>query len=399
MYLPYLMYGYAATALFLLLGCRMGMRTLPGLKGVRLLSWALACALIAVVLLSLRPYAPAWVTILLANETLFACTLLLYCAAADTFSASVPFLPWGIGLALVALAGNAWFTYAHDQLEPRILIISGTHAIYAAAIANLLRKHISAEKKHLAPATLRSLAAALAWSQVLVTVLQFARCARTVSHPPSEILYLDIYQAGFTYLIMLVNIATGCGLIWLAVCLHRRELQRLAQTDDLTGLFNRRAFEEILSREMRRSAHDGRLTAVLMLDIDHFKQVNDSHGHHAGDQVVQRVSDALREAMRPSDVLARYGGDEFVMLLREVTEAQAQEIAWRLSENVSSLGDLPGGRLTVSIGAAAGLPGDTVDHLLRRCDKAMYRSKRGGRNLVTIDSFHSVWPAAVSRAY
>jgi diguanylate cyclase (GGDEF)-like protein len=399
MYLPYLMYGYAATAFLLLLGCRMGALTVPGLRAVRLLSWALVFAIISVLLLSLRPYAPAWITILLANEALLVCILLVYRAAADTFSAPIPFLPWGIGLAILALAGNIWFTYVHDQLAARIVIVSSTCAIYAAAIALLLRKHLPAEKQSSASTSLRSLTAALAWLQVLVVVLQAARGVRTILHPPTEILHIGIVQAGFTYLIMLVNVATGCGLIWLALCRHRRDLQLLAQTDSLTGLLNRRAFEEILYREMRRSAQAGEQTAVLMLDIDRFKDVNDSLGHHAGDEVIQRVSAVLRGKMRPLDVLARYGGDEFVILSPDTTEAQAEEIAQRLVEEISGLHELPGGRVTVSIGAAASRPGDTVEHLLRRSDEAMYCSKRGGRNRVTVDWAQPEWPAEVSRAY
>lgn len=399
MYMPYLMYGYAATALLTLFGCLMGAHTVPGLRGIRLLAWALGFALLSVMLLSVRPYAPAWATILLALEALFACSLLVYCAAADTFSAGAPFLPWGIGLALIALAGNTWFTYVHNQLAPRILIVSGTSAIYALAIARLLRKHVPAEKQFPTTTTLRSLTMALAWLQVLAMALQIARGVRTILHPPSQILHMDIFQAGFTYLIMLANVATGCGLVWLAVCRHRRDLQLLANTDSLTGLFNRRAFEELLSREMRRSALAGGQTAVLMLDIDSFKNVNDSLGHGAGDEVIQRVSAVLRDRMRPSDVLARYGGDEFVMLSRGTTEVQAEEIAQRLIEEIAGLRDLPGGKLTVSIGAAASRPGDTVEDLLRRSDEAMYRSKRGGRNRVTVDWVDQEWSAVVSRAY
>jgi diguanylate cyclase (GGDEF)-like protein len=399
MYMPYLMYGYAATALLLLLGCRVSARTVPGLRGVRLLSWALGCALLAVLLLAQRAYAPGWATILLANESLFACLLLFYCAVADTLGAPIRFLPWGVCLAVAAVAGDGWFTYEHPALVPRILIASGTCAIYAAVIARLLAKHLPAEKQYPPATTLRSLTAALAFLQVLAVVLQVARGVLTVLYPPREILHMDMIQAGFTYFNMLLNAATGCGLIWLAVCMHRRDLQLLAQTDSLTGLLNRRAFEEILSREMRRAAHAGKSSAVLLLDIDRFKDVNDSLGHHAGDEVIQRVGSALREGMRPADALSRYGGEEFVMLLRDATEAQAEEIALRLREEIAGLRDLPGEtRVTVSIGVAASHPEDTAEQLLRRCDDALYRSKRGGRNLVTVDRIHQVWPA-VSRAY
>jgi diguanylate cyclase (GGDEF)-like protein len=394
MYMPYLMVGYAATALLLFLGCRASARTVPGLRGVRFLSWALGCALVAVALLALRPYLPAWATILLANAALFACALLVYIATADTLAAPLRFLPWGIGLALVALAGNTWFTYVNRELAARIIIISATCAIYSAAIATLFVRHYPSEKQVPAVTTLRSLTAALAGLQVLEVILQTARMVITVLHPPTEILHLNMVQAAFTYFIMLVNIATGCGVIWLAVCLHRRDLQMLAQTDGLTGLLNRRAFEEILIREMRRAARAGKSSTVLLLDIDHFKEVNDSLGHQAGDEVLQRVGAKLREGTRSADSVARYGGEEFVMLLHDASEAQAEEVAWRLRGEIASLRDLPGKiRVTVSIGVAASQAGDTVDHLIRRCDDAMYRSKRAGRNLVTVDRLYPDAPA------
>jgi diguanylate cyclase (GGDEF)-like protein len=312
----------------------------------------------------------------------------------------VRFLPWGAGLAIVALAADTWFTYVHPALIARILIASTIGAIFAAVIAMLFRSHLATERQLLAATTLRSLTAALAWLQVLTVALQITRITLTLLYPPSEILHMDMIQAGFTYFNMLLNAGTGCGLIWLAVCLHRRDLQLLAQTDSLTGLLNRRAFEEILSREMRRAAHAGKSSAVLLLDIDRFKLVNDSLGHHAGDEVIQRVGAALRAGMRPADTLARYGGEEFVMLLHDATEAQAEEIAMRLRAEIASLSDLPGSvKVTVSIGGAASHPEDTVDNLLRRCDDALYRSKRGGRNLVTVNRLGPVWPAAVSRAY
>jgi diguanylate cyclase (GGDEF)-like protein len=400
MYMPYLMCGYAATALLLLLGCRVSARTIPGLRGVRLLSWALICALLAVLLLALRPYAPAWATILLANGSLFTCILLFYCATADILTVPMRFLPWGAGLAVAATAGDAWFTYAHDDLTARIFIACGTGAAFAAVMATLYAKRLSAEKQLPGTTTLRSLTALLASLQVLEVVLQAARALLTVLYPPSEILHMDMIQAGFTYFNMLLNAGTGCGLIWLAVCLHRRDLQLLAQTDSLTGLLNRRAFEENLTRAMRRAAHTGKSSAVLLLDIDRFKEVNDSLGHHAGDEVLQRVGAALREGMRPADALARYGGEEFVMLLYDASEAQAEEIAWRLRAEIADLRDLPGETtVTVSIGVAVSQPGDTVEHLLRRCDDALYRSKRAGRNLVTVDRLHPVWPPVASRAY
>jgi diguanylate cyclase (GGDEF)-like protein len=114
--------------------------------------------------------------------------------------------------------------------------------------------------------------------------------------------------------------------------------------------------------------------------------VNDTYGHQAGDEVIRRVALALQSNLRPSDPLSRYGGEEFLILLRDSAPNQFEEIAGRLRAYIAGMSDLPGGiRLTVSIGVAASRLTDAPEALLRRCDDAMYLSKKAGRNLVTMD--------------
>jgi diguanylate cyclase (GGDEF)-like protein len=197
---------------------------------------------------------------------------------------------------------------------------------------------------------------------------------------------MDLIQSGFTYLNLVLNAAGGFGLTWLALGIHRRDLHHIAQTDSLTGLLNRRAFEEILARELLRASHAAKPLSILMLDIDRFKQVNDEWGHQAGDEVIRRVGEALRSHMRPADALSRFGGEEFVILLRDASVDQSEEAASRLRAQIASLDGLPGSvQVTVSIGVAASHTDDTPGELLRRCDEALYRSKRGGRDRVTVD--------------
>ena len=383
MYMPYLMYGYAATVVLMLAGCCVIARTVPGLRGVRLLGWALGFGLAGVVLLALRPVAPAWVTILIANEAIFACSVLIYSATADTLDVSPRFVPWGIAIMTAGLAGNGYFTYAHPGLTPRILICSACFAIFAAAKADLLFRYKEPNSDPVVPeSALHSLIRSLAWLQVLIVTLQIVRCILSLVYPPSEIVHMDVIQAGFTYLNLVLNAGAGCGLTWLALSIHRRDLHRIAQTDSLTGLLNRRAFEEILCGELREC----KPVSLLLVDIDRFKQVNDEWGHQAGDEVIRRVAGALRHSMRPTDAVARFGGEEFVILLPDVSAGRSEEIAGRLRAEVAGMQDLPGGiQVTVSIGVAASHAGDVEGELLRRCDEALYRSKRGGRNLVTID--------------
>jgi diguanylate cyclase (GGDEF)-like protein len=387
MYLPYLMCGYAATVILMLAGCYAFSRTAPGLRGLRLLVYALLCGLGGVLLIAVRPVAPAWATILLGNEALFVCSLLIYSAAADILAVPANFHPWGIGVLVAAFAAMHYFTYSHDNLTARIFVCSVCFAIFAGAKAQVLFAYRDPVSDPGLPASaLRSLVTSLAWLQVMIAALQLARVILTVLYPPREIVHLDIIQSGFTYLNLVLNAGGGFGLTWLALSMHRRDLHRIAQTDGLTGLLNRRAFEEILARELMRSNRMEKSLTLLLLDIDRFKEVNDTWGHQAGDEVIRRVASALQCCLRPGDALSRYGGEEFVILLRDASADHAEEVAGRLRARIASLGDLPGSvRLTVSIGVAASRSQDPPEELLRRCDEAMYRSKRGGRNLVTVD--------------
>ena len=386
MFMPYLMCGYAATVILMLAGCYAISRTVAGLRGLRLLVYALACGLFGVLLLALRPVAPAWATILLANLAIFLCWLLVYCATAEILAARPAFLSGGIGLLVVAFAAMLYFTYIHPNLPARIFICSACFAAFAVARALLLFAYRDPAANPAGSSALRSLVRALAWLQVLLVALQIVRIGLTAIYPPSQIVHMDMTQAGFTYLNMVLNAGAGFGLTWLALGMHRQDLDRLAQTDSLTGLLNRRAFEEILTRELARSGRSSRSLTVLLIDIDRFKEVNDTWGHQAGDQVIRQVGSALLGSLRPGDALSRFGGEEFVILLRDATPRQSEEIAGRLRARVATLAGLPGSvRMTVSIGVASSCAGDDTDELLRRCDEAMYRSKRAGRNLVTVD--------------
>ena len=163
-------------------------------------------------------------------------------------------------------------------------------------------------------------------------------------------------------------------------------VQREAGTDSLTGQPNRRALDELLKQQVNVSHSTGRTFSVLLLDIDHFKLVNDTHGHGAGDDTLRAFAQRVREHLRQGDTCARYGGEEFVVVLPGTTLVAALEVAERLRQGVAeaSLMSVPLVRTTVSIGAAQYLPGETVEQLLARADTAVYAAKRGGRNQVRV---------------
>jgi diguanylate cyclase len=155
------------------------------------------------------------------------------------------------------------------------------------------------------------------------------------------------------------------------------QLQETARTDDLTGLPNRRAWDEELPRELARAARDARPVCVAMLDFDRFKQFNDDRGHQAGDRLLKQAASAWASQMRASDMLARYGGEEFSLLLPGCTIDDAQRFVGRLRAA------MPDG-VTVSAGIASWDETECADEFVGRADQALYAAKRSGRDqLVT----------------
>ncbi|MDH3646170.1 MAG: GGDEF domain-containing protein [Gammaproteobacteria bacterium] len=166
-----------------------------------------------------------------------------------------------------------------------------------------------------------------------------------------------------------------------------RQYERNAMTDALTDLFNRHWLEDMFRRKLQRCEIDGEDACMVMLDVDFFKKFNDAHGHIAGDHALCTVADALRQYFRPTDMIARYGGDEFAVLLPDTLMDQALEIAERVR---AAVGGNPGERtgpddgagITVSIGVAERKASDTLESLINNADAALYRAKLAGRNCV-----------------
>ena len=172
------------------------------------------------------------------------------------------------------------------------------------------------------------------------------------------------------------------------------ELTRLANTDGLTGIFNRRFFTEKLRQEIRRALRRKSPLSLIMIDVDRFKSVNDRYGHDAGDKVIRRITAVCREALRDNDVFGRLGGEEFAVVLPDVSEAKAAQIAERLRKSVESEtvgADRETIRTTISIGLCRLCDRiNCAEALLKAADKALYRAKQNGRNRVCIHRTESV---------
>lgn len=162
------------------------------------------------------------------------------------------------------------------------------------------------------------------------------------------------------------------------------EAQMDAYTDPLTGLRNRRYLDLVLERELFRVRRYGRPLSLMILDLDHFKQVNDRYGHPVGDRVLETLAHCLEGQLRQSDRAVRLGGEEFAILLAETPLAQAVRLAGRVRQAVAALKVPPVAGLSVSIGVAEARPEDSPLSLLKRADEALYQAKRRGRNRVEV---------------
>jgi diguanylate cyclase (GGDEF)-like protein len=199
-------------------------------------------------------------------------------------------------------------------------------------------------------------------------------------------------RPGFDGGVRLWNFAVDLGVYlsqaWLLSALHARmDLEgRLARTDEVTHMANRRAFEEAADRELERARRQGRPVTLAYLDVDDFKRLNDRYGHAAGDEVLEKVGEALRCGTRRIDTAARLGGDEFGLILPDTSEAAARALLERLRTSIGAAAAGRGGPVTLSIGAVTfeAAPG-SVPEMVARADAAMYAAKRAGKGWIRIE--------------
>ena len=175
--------------------------------------------------------------------------------------------------------------------------------------------------------------------------------------------------------------------------ISNKQLEKLSFTDELTGLYNYRAFHELLSKELSRVRRKGTFLSVMMLDIDNFKQFNDYFGHQAGDIYLKEVAKIIRETLRTYDIAARYGGDEFINILPDADDEGVLSVARRISERfnsmqigVSSFVGFSGKSVSIGITTvkAEELNFKTNDEIIKEADQALYQSKDNGKNSITV---------------
>jgi len=288
-----------------------------------------------------------------------------------------PRLPWLL-VPLIAVVSLVW-TVVWDVFKVRSVLTTALIAglLFWAAYIVGRDPPLDARRAHrIAAMTIGGYAAVLAIRSVLT--LYREQRAGILQPTAYDVLSLLAFQA--------FAVSATLGLMWIEIQRLEGELKRLAAHDSLTGLLTRRAFLDQFERDVSRSRRSGEPFALALLDLDHFKQLNDGHGHPFGDEILRRTAQRLRSGVRTHDVLGRYGGEEFALLMPGLDKEAGVRAAERVRGYVEALElehDDVWLRLTISAGVAA-FPQDGADweSLLTAADVALYEAKASGRNRV-----------------
>ena len=320
----------------------------------------------------LRGTIPDVLSIVLANLLLYTGTVLSYMGSRRFFGKPPRVLPWAAlgGLQLIMLV---WWSHFTPSFTQRLLFSNASLLlVYAFHIQLYLRQ--------------RRLSFSGRFMLVILSIQIFALLGRMVSvvagAAESGLLEPNLWQNLNIATYSFTALSLSIGAILMATDAVRAEFQHLLAHDALTGALSRTALVQASERELKRCRRHGRTMALLLIDLDHFKTINDTYGHQMGDQVLVDFVQRTQSQLRTHDHIGRYGGEEFLVLLPETTLKTAIGVAERIRADVSAprVG-MPA--YTISIGIACSeenRANDTVDTLIARADKSMYRAKASGRN-------------------
>lgn len=348
-----------------------------------MLLWGMSnlfCALGAY-LLSLRGLVPDLVTVALSNTITVLGYGLMWAGLRRFAGQTVHWLPvWLTALTLFTLYAS--YAPLRDDLITRMCFFIPIFATFCLAC---YRDAFVAERRE--PLMMRRIA-----------MMSFIACALVMASRLPLLLFFPLDEGGYlgpsglqsTTTLMLLSLIMVWNLAIMLMASERLEnrLLEYAHQDSLTTVLNRAGFSALAPRIVERARRDRRALSVVLMDLDHFKSINDRYGHEAGDRLLQIFTHTVRPWIRAGDLIARYGGEEFCALLPETTQDEAAQIAERVRESFEKRALSYRGQsvtTTVSIGVAqVRHPDETLDGAIARADQALYAAKRGGRNCVRI---------------
>ncbi len=348
-----------------------------------LLAWVMGAWLVflALFFLGLRDRISDLASVTLGNAALLLAYVLWLVGTVEHFGGRVNWRNWLIILA-AAVGAVTWFSFVQDSFRVRVVIVAGLcAAINAQHLFVLLRTQRAARFGQTIGVTLVG-----SWL-VGLTCVYGLRAIHAIAFPQGDsgLLTQTAIQVAYTASFTVCNLMLVLGFATMASDDVRARIEEQAIRDPLTAALNRRALSEALARELSRCRRRGHPLSVLMLDIDHFKRINDEFGHPVGDRVLVHLCRRLAALMRPHDVFARYGGEEFLIALPETDAVAAKKAAQRILFELAAADDSELPPITVSIGVAQWMAsGESVDSLVARADCALYLAKQNGRNRIEV---------------
>lgn len=354
------------------------------IQGLR--DWALAPLLlfISTLMLGTQGVAPAWFSIVLANTILLGGLALFLSGSCRFYGLPPAKWPW-LGIVVVAPLLYWWAEINPDYGWRLVTVHTFTLAMQAHTLSIIWRHDRSSLAARFTMAVL-GIMAALSATRILTSPL-IPRDADLFTSTALQNLFVGTY--GFLVLALTV------GFVLLISERLREQLQHLLSHDALTGALSRRALFEQAHREIRRSQRTQKPLSLMVLDLDHFKHINDSLGHLVGDRVLQDFAARAQQALRETDLLGRYGGEEFVVVLPETDADIALKVAERILQGRTTeqnpVPDAAAVTVTVSIGVMScpALPpeqpaSDILEDMILQADRALYQAKAAGRNRIVV---------------
>ena len=293
-------------------------------------------------------------------------------------------------LIVVSILGNMAYAWISGNMRRAGLLMACFNTLGCAAITLMFGHH------------------GLFWVFVVV-VTNFFLATRRFAVALNVVLVLSVatHQAVFDSRLELISFLVTITLVGVCTFLfakrtatQREQLEVLASRDPLTNAGNRRLMDVDLTRAARQFARDGQEYSLAMFDLDHFKRINDEHGHEAGDQVLAEFARLILRGTRKQDRLYRYGGEEFVLLMPGTDSRGAEQLLFQLQDTIRTSLRSPGGSVRVSAGVASLRAGEDWSRWLARADAALYAAKHGGRDQVVVhdrESAHSAPPSMERR--
>ncbi len=344
-----------------------------GVKGIHWFSLYNLAAFLGAVSVALRGHIPDFLSIVIGNLLVVSGYLFFSISLTEFFGSRKRSYYLQSVLCLIAVVAMLQYGWLHNDTPKRLIAYSFILGCQQAQIAIFLLRRKRA--------ALRVPSLSMAFMLSCLALANLVRIVGVATHGAPH-----NYLNGGTFLawVIIVNSGLQCGAIvsyvWMTAAHLREDLEVQASTDPLTGMLNRRAIEVAAGQQILACNRSGAPISAILLDLDGFKQINDTFGHHCGDATLLTVASCLQNGLRPRDLLARVGGDEFAILLPDTSLEAAAAIVVQLHASVARanvLYDQVTSKITASFGVAQLQPPDTTwEQLLKSCDKSLYEAKR-----------------------